>query len=358
MKKLLMTTAALAALISLSYAQSIPVDGNTWLSACTSPRTSPSYSLCVGYVRGFADGLITRENWPPSNVTTTQLIDVSVRYLRNHPEIRHTAVNALLLKAFNEAWPREARDASQQSPPAQRLEDVRKKAESGDAIAQLTLGRMYANGMSVAKDETQSVAWFQKAAGQGNADAQYALGLSYDTGGGVTRDGSQALDWYKKAAEQGHKEARNRLDEGASIIQLIRSTVTRMQNELPALPFESRDQIKEIAARLATARDTMPFSDLHALRVEADSANGVLDKANEFRRVSEIASSRIASIEAELTRISSDAPIILEIQDAIKSVRLEQKGSNLNALQDTFEKLNKLYDTNRDQLGQWKFKVH
>jgi len=77
-------------------------------SDCTSPRTSPSYSLCVGYVRGFADGLITRENWPPSNVTTTQLVDVSVRYLRNHPEIRHTAVNALLLKAFNEAWPRTA----------------------------------------------------------------------------------------------------------------------------------------------------------------------------------------------------------------------------------------------------------
>jgi hypothetical protein len=118
MKKLLMTTAAFAALITPSYAQPIPVDGNTWLSACTSQRTSPSYSLCVGYVRGFADGLIIRENWPPSNVTTTQLVDVSVRYLRNHPEMRHTAVNALLLKAFNEAWPREARDAVPPTAPS------------------------------------------------------------------------------------------------------------------------------------------------------------------------------------------------------------------------------------------------
>jgi hypothetical protein len=49
------------------------------------------------------------KNRPPSNVTTTQLVDVSVRYIRNHPEIRHTALNALLLKVFNEAWPREAR---------------------------------------------------------------------------------------------------------------------------------------------------------------------------------------------------------------------------------------------------------
>jgi tetratricopeptide (TPR) repeat protein len=247
---------------------------------------------------------------------------------------------------------------SQQPPPAQKLEDVRKKAESGDAIAQFTLGRMYANGTSVAKDETQAVAWFQKAAEQGNADAQYALGLSYDTGRGVVEDGSQALDWYKKAAEQGHKEAGNRLGERASIIDLIRSTVIRIQDELLALPIESRDRIKEIAARLATARDTMPFSDLNSLRVEADNANGVLDKANEFRRVSEIASSRMAFIEAELAQITSDAPIILEIQDAMKSVRLEQKGSNLNTLQDTLGKLNKLYDTNRDQLGRWKFNVH
>jgi tetratricopeptide (TPR) repeat protein len=243
-------------------------------------------------------------------------------------------------------------------PPVDPVEDVRRRAQSGDPIAQVTLGRMYAIGRSLAKDDTQAVAWFRKAAERGNADAQYELGLSYDTGRGVTRDGAQAVDWYRKAAAQGQQNARTRMEEGASIIQHLRSTVTRIQDELMIIPTETREHLKEIAARLATARDATPLPDLRALRAEADGAIGVLDKAKEFRRVSEAASSRIAVIEAVLAQITSDAPIILEIQDAIKTVKVEQTGSNLNSLQDSLDKLNKLYDTNRSQLQRWIFKVH
>jgi tetratricopeptide (TPR) repeat protein len=242
--------------------------------------------------------------------------------------------------------------------PLDGLEDVRRKAENGDPIAQLKLGRMYANGTSLAKNDTQAVAWFRKAAERGHADAQYELASSYDTGRGVTKDGALAVDWYRKAAAQGHQDARNRLDERASLIQYLHSTITRIQDELMIIPAELRERVKEVAARLATARDTMPLPDLNALRVEADNATAVLDKATEFRRVSEIASSRIASIEEELAQITSDAPVMREIQDAIESVKIEQKGSNVSSLQGALENLNKLYDTNRGQLQRWKFKVH
>ena len=243
-------------------------------------------------------------------------------------------------------------------PPVDPVEDVRRRAENGDPIAQVTLGRMYANGRSLAKDDTQAVAWFRKAAERGNADAQYELAFSYDTGRGVTKNGAQAIDWYRKADSQGQQDAKRRLEEGASIIQHLRSTITRIHDELSTVPTEAQEQVKDIAARLATARDTMSLADLHALRLEADRATGLLDKAKEFKRVSEIASSKMSDIEAELTQITSDAPIILEIQDAIKSVQIEQTGSNLTSLQDALEKLLKLYNTNRTKLKQWKFDVH
>jgi hypothetical protein len=74
--------------------------------------------------------------------------------------------------------------------------------------------------------------------------------------------------------------------------------------------------------------------------------------------VSGIASIRIAAIEAQLARITSDAPIVLQIRDAIKSVKEEQTGSKQDSLQDAFAKLDKLYNTNRSKLKQLEFIVH
>ena len=243
--------------------------------------------------------------------------------------------------------------------PAELLRDTRRKADKGGPIAQFELGAMYANGVGTPKDDAEAVIWFRRAAEHGNADAQYTLALRYDNGQGVEKDGSQALDWYQKAAAQRNQDARNRLDEAASIIQLCRSTVSRIQDELMIISnVEARKQVEEVAGRLATARDAMPLADLHALRVEAKKAVEVLDNAKEFRRVLGIASSRIAAIETELAQITSDAPIVLQIQDAIKSVKEEQTSSNLNSLQDALENLNKLYDTNRSELKRLKFLVH
>jgi hypothetical protein len=149
------------------------------------------------------------------------------------------------------------------------------------------------------------------------------------------------------------------LNEADSMIQFCRSTVTRIQDELMIISnVEARKQVEEVAGRLATARDTMPLADLHALRLEATKAVKVLDDAKEFRRVSGIASSRIAAIETELAKITSDAPIVLQIQHAIKSVKEEQTSSNLSSLQEAFGKLQKLYETNRSEFERLKFIVH
>ena len=70
---------------------------------------------------------------------------------------------------------------------------LRPLADQGMALAQFSLGLMYANGKGVHQDSTQAVNWFHKAADQGNADAQVNLGAMYAKGQGVGQDFLQAV---------------------------------------------------------------------------------------------------------------------------------------------------------------------
>jgi TPR repeat protein/V8-like Glu-specific endopeptidase len=89
----------------------------------------------------------------------------------------------------------------------------RKAAEQGYAAAQLNLGGMYFTGAGVAKDPTEAVKWYRKAAEQGDAAAQLSLGTFYLIGEGVAKDPREAAKWYRKAAEQGDADAQGLLGE-------------------------------------------------------------------------------------------------------------------------------------------------
>ena len=95
--------------------------------------------------------------------------------------------------------------------PEQKIETLRKLAETGDANAQANLGFMYTNGEGVPKDAVKAVEWSQKAAAQGNAYAQANLGFIYMIGEGVPKDAVKAVEWYQKAAAQGHAHAQANL---------------------------------------------------------------------------------------------------------------------------------------------------
>ena len=57
--------------------------------------------------------------------------------------------------------------ATQQPAPDQKpLEEVRAKAETGDADSQFQLGRRYDKGEGVAKDQVEAAKWYRKAAEQ------------------------------------------------------------------------------------------------------------------------------------------------------------------------------------------------
>src|SRR5437868_9531592 len=68
------------------------------------------------------------------------------------------------------------------------VEELRAKAESGDADSEFRLGLCYDNGQGVAKDYAEAVKWYRKAAEQNLAEAQSNLGVCYYYGQGVRKD--------------------------------------------------------------------------------------------------------------------------------------------------------------------------
>jgi TPR repeat protein len=108
--------------------------------------------------------------------------------------------------------------AAQQTKADQKpIEEVKAKAEAGNAGSQVELGRRYEQGKGVAKDQAEAVKWFRKAAEQNFAKAQFNLGVCYAHGEGVAKDEVEAesarvfgmakdpveaVKWYRKAAEQ------------------------------------------------------------------------------------------------------------------------------------------------------------
>ena len=87
---------------------------------------------------------------------------------------------------------------------AKGVEMMRKLAEDGYHPAQRQMGKMYAEGNRVQKDEATAVEWYRKAAEQGNAEAQACLGSRYLYGtDGIAQDNAMALKWLQMAADQG-----------------------------------------------------------------------------------------------------------------------------------------------------------
>lgn len=90
------------------------------------------------------------------------------------------------------------------APP---LQDLRSRAEQGNAEAQFNLAQAYDHGRGVSVDQEEAVRWYRLAAGQGDPFAQFDLGNHYSEGLGVAKDEKEAVRWWQLAANQGFPPA-------------------------------------------------------------------------------------------------------------------------------------------------------
>ena len=83
------------------------------------------------------------------------------------------------------------------------LDELRKKAEAGDAEAQSNLGIAYYSGNGVPQSFTDAFKWIGEAAKQGYAEAQLRLGYMYATGKGVQQNHATAYALYALSDSSG-----------------------------------------------------------------------------------------------------------------------------------------------------------
>lgn len=93
---------------------------------------------------------------------------------------------------------------SAQSPT---LNQMLKKAASGDVDACMRVAVCYMTGTDTEKNEEQGFYWLQKAANKGNAEALYHLGECYLSERGVSIDTQKALEAITRSAEAGFPPA-------------------------------------------------------------------------------------------------------------------------------------------------------
>jgi TPR repeat protein len=152
------------------------------------------------------------------------------------------------------------------------FEEVKKRAEAGNAVAQFNLGVMYAGGMGVPKDDVEAVKWYRKAADQGVASAQCNLGFMYHQGKGVPKDAVEAVKWYREAADQGDVRAQSNLGfmyaEGRGVLKdevegYAWYNIAALSNELAKMVRDNLNLTPEEKAR-AQKRSTELFNEIEA----------------------------------------------------------------------------------------------
>ena len=99
--------------------------------------------------------------------------------------------------------------AAQQTRADQKpIEEVKAKAEAGEAESQVELGRCYEKGQGVAKDQVEAAKWYRKAAEQNYAPAQASLGAAFPN-----EDVVEAYKWLLLAVKQGNEDAKQVMTE-------------------------------------------------------------------------------------------------------------------------------------------------
>lgn len=85
-------------------------------------------------------------------------------------------------------------------------------AKKGDHAAMYSLGRFFAEGRGLSKNESIAVGWLMKAANGGHVESMLAVATHYENGYGVDRDLVAAVNLLEDAAAIGSAEAMIRHD--------------------------------------------------------------------------------------------------------------------------------------------------
>ena len=142
------------------------------------------------------------------------------------------------------------------------VNELRARAQQGDAAAQFNLGLSYATGTGAPQDSTEAARWFGRAADQGDAAAQQNLGAMYANGEGVPQDFVAAHMWLSLAVAQETRAVRASALQGRDVVA---------QQLTP-------EQIAEAERRARSGRRCPNNEDERCTRSQAPLAYGALER--------------------------------------------------------------------------------
>jgi len=178
----------------------ICLDQLTDASATTLPCAHVFHGTCVAELRKLGVTQVCPLCRVPLPLGTDKVFeDASFRYM----VVYHLVQQGRASWSRLPAWAKHELDAA--------ITGWKTAADSGNVLAQHSLGVMFGNGRGVAQSRVKAAHWFKRAADQGNANAQYSLGLAYQRGYGVTQSNLEAVRWYRKGAELGDIQAQGNL---------------------------------------------------------------------------------------------------------------------------------------------------
>ncbi len=79
------------------------------------------------------------------------------------------------------------------------LQELNRRAQSGDATSQFQLGYLYANGKGVRQDDQEAIHWYRQSALNGYPNGLIAMAEAFDLGRGVSRNAVAAYVLAKAA---------------------------------------------------------------------------------------------------------------------------------------------------------------
>jgi len=137
----------------------------------------------------------------PKPLQNDQRADPLSRFTPNKPE---SEVSRYLVPATGEDA---AYIAFEQGRYLTALDLAERAAKKGEPQAHTLIGRIYAEGLGVPKDEVVAAQWYAKGAELGDIEAAFSLGLFLAEGRGVKKDREAAARMFEIAAAKGHPYA-------------------------------------------------------------------------------------------------------------------------------------------------------
>jgi hypothetical protein len=79
--------------------------GNDLYEGLRANRGTFEFNYAFGYTIGAFDAAVNVHTCPPNGITQGQVLDMTLAYLDNNPNMRHYSADSVISLMFNKMWP-------------------------------------------------------------------------------------------------------------------------------------------------------------------------------------------------------------------------------------------------------------